>query len=206
MVFCVCQLVEKAIEHNTKVFLLFVDLCKAYDTVSRTALWYALQKYGVPDVMIELIRSLHDEMFATVTVGGGRSKPFLVWNGSPQGCFIASTLFILYFGLVIDTWLGVGVKQQVWKCTLNWVGSWSESHVRDQTPLCCQSACLQMMLLWCAPVERIMVLAVKMFDEVAAGYGFTLSVPKTKPWDWTYCSWSVSNAAGWGYGGSGWTI
>ena len=33
MVFCACQLVEKAIEHNTKVFLLFVDLRKAYDSV-----------------------------------------------------------------------------------------------------------------------------------------------------------------------------
>ena len=54
MIFCVCQLGEKAIEHNTKLFLLFVDLCKAYDSVPRAALWCALQKYGVPDVMIDV--------------------------------------------------------------------------------------------------------------------------------------------------------
>ena len=54
MIFCVRQLVEKAIEHNTKLFLLFVDLHKANDSVPREALWCALQKYGVPDVMIDL--------------------------------------------------------------------------------------------------------------------------------------------------------
>ena len=38
MIFCVRQLVEKATEHNTKIFLLFVDLHKAYDFVPRQAL------------------------------------------------------------------------------------------------------------------------------------------------------------------------
>ena len=37
MIFCVRQLVEKAIEHNTKIFLLFVDLRTAYDSVPRQA-------------------------------------------------------------------------------------------------------------------------------------------------------------------------
>jgi len=39
MIFCICQLLEKPIEHNTKVLLLFVDLRKAYDSVPRVALW-----------------------------------------------------------------------------------------------------------------------------------------------------------------------
>ena len=38
MVYCTCQLVNKAIKHNTKVFLLFVDLQKAYDSVPRSAM------------------------------------------------------------------------------------------------------------------------------------------------------------------------
>ena len=56
--------------------------------------------------MIELVRSLHDGMSATVTAGGGRSEPFSVCNGLRQGCTIAPTLFILYFSsFVIDRWL-----------------------------------------------------------------------------------------------------
>ena len=38
MVYCVCQLVKKAIKHNTKVFLLFIDLQEAYDSVPRFAM------------------------------------------------------------------------------------------------------------------------------------------------------------------------
>ena len=30
--------------------------------------------------MIELVESLHDGITATVTVGGGKSEPFSVWN------------------------------------------------------------------------------------------------------------------------------
>ena len=35
MIFCVRQLVEKAREHNTKIYMLFVDLRKEYDCVPR---------------------------------------------------------------------------------------------------------------------------------------------------------------------------
>ena len=52
MVFCARQLVEKAIEHNTKVFLLFVVLRKAYNLVPRSAMWLVLQKYGVLTVIV----------------------------------------------------------------------------------------------------------------------------------------------------------
>ena len=38
MIFCARQLVEKAIEHNTKLFMLFIDLQKTYDSVPREAL------------------------------------------------------------------------------------------------------------------------------------------------------------------------
>ena len=110
MIFCVCQQVEKAIEHNTKIFLLF---CKAYDSVPRQALWCALRKYGIPENLIELVHSFHEGKSATVTVCGEKSSSFLVTNGLRQGCTIAPTLFILYLDLVIRCWcsrcLAVGV-------------------------------------------------------------------------------------------------
>ena len=81
MIFCVCQLVEKAIEHNTKIFLLFVDLRKAYDSVPRHGLWCALRKYGIPENLIELVCSFHEDMSATVTVCGKKSSSFPVTNG-----------------------------------------------------------------------------------------------------------------------------
>ena len=48
------QLVEKAFEHQMKQYLIFVDLHKA---VPREAMWIALRKLGVPDLLVDIIRS-----------------------------------------------------------------------------------------------------------------------------------------------------
>ena len=66
MIFTARQLVEKCIEHNDSLFILFVDLKKAYDTVPRSALWCVLEKCGVPPTMLRIIRSFHDGMRASV--------------------------------------------------------------------------------------------------------------------------------------------
>ena len=63
------------------MFLLFVDLRKAYDSVPRQALWCALPKHGIPENLIELVCSFHEGMSATVTVCGEKSSSFLVTNG-----------------------------------------------------------------------------------------------------------------------------
>ena len=60
MIFTIRQLVEKLIEHHFKQFLIFVDLTKAHDTVPCEALWYALQKLGVPKTITDIIQSLHE--------------------------------------------------------------------------------------------------------------------------------------------------
>ena len=44
MTFCACQLIEKTIEHDTKAFILFIDLKKAYDSVPRATMWLILAK------------------------------------------------------------------------------------------------------------------------------------------------------------------
>ena len=58
------QLVEKAREHNSLLFVLFVDLKKAFHSVPRDALWKVLEKFGVPPVLLAVIRSFHVDMRA----------------------------------------------------------------------------------------------------------------------------------------------
>ena len=50
MIFTVRQLVEKSWEHCSKVFLTFIDLKRAYDSVPREALWMALRKQRRPSL------------------------------------------------------------------------------------------------------------------------------------------------------------
>ena len=53
MVFCACLLVEKAIEHNTKVFF-FLLTCKKHTILypDQLAMWLVLQKYSILGVMM----------------------------------------------------------------------------------------------------------------------------------------------------------
>ena len=67
--FVVRQLTEKAQEHQMKLFTIFIDLKKAYDSVPRKALWMAMKKLGIPDVLIDIVRAFHEKMEARVTNG-----------------------------------------------------------------------------------------------------------------------------------------
>ena len=104
MMFVARQLVEKSVEHDSELFVLFVDLKKAYDSVPRAALWRVLQRLGVPPHMVGLIRSLHEGMVARVRVDGALTENISVRNGLRQGCTLAPTLFSLYFAAVVSYW------------------------------------------------------------------------------------------------------
>ena len=55
MIFIVRQLVDKAIEHQAKQYIIYVDLRKAYDSVPRDAIWGILKKFGVPEILVNII-------------------------------------------------------------------------------------------------------------------------------------------------------
>ena len=80
-------------------FFIFVDLKKAYDSVSREAL--SLRTLGVPDI-IDIIRSFHDNMNASIRVDGELLEEIEV--GFRQGCSMAPTLFNLYACVVGERW------------------------------------------------------------------------------------------------------
>ena len=101
MVFCLRQLQEKSREHRTPLHMAFIDLTKAFDTVSRPALWIVLEKLGLPIQMRQIIRSFHDGMLAQVIHGGKMSDTFSVENGTKQGCVLAPLLFALYFAVML---------------------------------------------------------------------------------------------------------
>ena len=104
MIFVARQLVEKCREHDDTLFVLFVDLRKAYDSVPRPALWQVLEKYGIPPNMLSIIRSFHDGMQAEIRVGDTTTDKIKVLNGLRQGCTLAPSLFNLYFNAMMSAW------------------------------------------------------------------------------------------------------
>ena len=105
---------EKAKEFHRPLYICFIDLRKAYDSINREVLWSILQSsYHLPAKLISIIRAVHDRSGAAVRAYGRVSESFDVTCGVHQGCVLAPTLFNLYFDAVIhmslDSRQGVGI-------------------------------------------------------------------------------------------------
>ena len=101
MIFAARQLQEKCQEQHRDLYTTFIDLTKAFDTVSRAGLWKIMAKFGCPDKFIALVRSFHDGMQVRVQDDGESSEPILVTNGVKQGCVLAPTLFSMMFSAML---------------------------------------------------------------------------------------------------------
>ncbi|KAJ2944193.1 hypothetical protein O0L34_g18171 [Tuta absoluta] len=101
MIFTLRQLQEKCREHRTPLYMAFVDLNKAFDTVSREGLYEVLRRVGCPPKLFNLVRSFHDNMNGSVMFDGERSTSFGVNRGVRQGCVLAPTLFGIYLSALL---------------------------------------------------------------------------------------------------------
>ena len=182
MIFSIRQLTEKAVEHRAKQYLIFVDLTKAYDSVPREALWVALGKLGVPNQLIDIIRSFHDNMKAKLRLDGELLEEIEVENGLQQGCSMAPTLFNLYACVVAERWLdkvrdvdGIGTclfykfDQQLFR-------RYTRNASEDVIHKCEFADDVALLATSRAAAET----AMKLYSSVASDFGLTVSVPKTK--------------------------
>ena len=55
----------------------FVNLTKAFDTVSREGLWKLMARFGCPAKFIVMVRQFHDDTLARVQNDGEFSDHFL---------------------------------------------------------------------------------------------------------------------------------
>ena len=72
MMFVVPQLQELGRKEGDPLYTCFVNLQKAYDSVDRSLLWVVLARFGVPPVMVDIVRQFHDGMRACVRLDGGK--------------------------------------------------------------------------------------------------------------------------------------
>ena len=81
----------KTQEQNVDLYMTFVDLTKAFDTVSRDGLWKIMEQFGCPPRFITMVRQFRDGMQARVQNDGEYSEPFPMTNGVKQGFVMAPT-------------------------------------------------------------------------------------------------------------------
>jgi len=113
---------------------------KAYNTVPREAMWLILIMHSVPEKLVNLVKSFHEDMQAGISVDDSIAQ-VVVSNGLRQGCVLAPTLFVLFFNMVIRCWRDcckhLGVKL-LYKCSGKLVGERTRTLLKSWlTELCC---------------------------------------------------------------------
>jgi len=98
MIFVAWLLQEKCREQNRDLYLAFIDLMKAFDTVNRDLLWQILMKVGCPPALLTILQKFHNGMHAKVVIGGRESdhSTFDVLVGVKQACVMAPVIFNLF--------------------------------------------------------------------------------------------------------------
>jgi hypothetical protein len=92
-VFVLRQILEKTWEYNIDTYHLFVDFKAAYDSVSRTKLYKAMQEFGIPEKLINLTKMTMSAVVCRVRIQDSTSEPFETKCGLRQGDALSCLLF-----------------------------------------------------------------------------------------------------------------
>lgn len=88
------RLQEAFQQRRHPLFLAFIDIEKAYDSVPRDALFRLLQeRYGVDERALRVMRAMYADVRGQVKVGAATSAPFSISTGVRQGRIPSPLLF-----------------------------------------------------------------------------------------------------------------
>ncbi|GAB4821010.1 hypothetical protein N2152v2_008056 [Parachlorella kessleri] len=92
---------EMAVSKQQRLYLAFVDLLKAFDSVNRAALWVVLLQSGLPEDLVRVLADLHQDTTCRMRVHSSYSQPFRMEFGVQQGCPLAPFLFNVFMDWVV---------------------------------------------------------------------------------------------------------
>lgn len=92
------KLLDLDLELQKDLLMAFIDLSKAFDSISREALWKVLARFGCPLKFISVLRLLHNRMTAAVLCNGMDGQLFNLhrlcsktiyqdWHQQPSDCY-----------------------------------------------------------------------------------------------------------------------
>ena len=88
--------IATAVDKKHHTVGVFIDLCKAFDTIDHSLLLQKLERYGIRGVSQQWLRSYLSNRFQYVEINKTKSHFRRVTCGVPQGSVLGPKLFILY--------------------------------------------------------------------------------------------------------------
>jgi len=77
------------------LYIAFIDLKTAFDSVDHASLWAILACIGVPSKILRLFKKLYGDLESCIRINGKLSEWFNINSSVRQGCVAAEHLFIL---------------------------------------------------------------------------------------------------------------
>jgi len=105
-----CTLAQRRREFGRPTYSAYVDIRAAFDSLSRPALWLLLTRCGIPQKIVNLIRTLYDGSTSCVRVGSQLSPWFLIASGVRQGCVIAPDSFATAMDWILERSVARGMN------------------------------------------------------------------------------------------------
>ena len=99
--FVLARLTELAGAFGRPIYALFIDFCKAFDSLDQGVLWAVLTAYGVPPSLVAILRDMYTGATVRVRANGCLSGPFEIHAGVRQGCPLSPLLFNVYADFVM---------------------------------------------------------------------------------------------------------
>ena len=111
-IFILKYLIEKQLNDKKKLYCAFIDLKKAFDSVSRTALWYKIIKSGLDGKLLSIIRSLYDKIKLRVKCFNSLSDLYTCEVGLLQGDILSTFPFSIFLN-DIEMHLGENIQDGI---------------------------------------------------------------------------------------------
>ena len=83
-------------ESKYKLYVAFIDYKKAFDSISRSALWYKLKKENIDGKILHVIKNMYEQVKSCVFMNDNTSDFFGSFRGVRQGENLSPVLFSLY--------------------------------------------------------------------------------------------------------------
>ena len=94
-IFLIRHVIELFREQKKDLHLVFIDLEKVYDKISRNVMWWSLNKHKVSSKYVTLIKDMYNNVVTSVRTNDGNTDYFPIKIGLHQGSALSTYLFAL---------------------------------------------------------------------------------------------------------------